>query len=128
MSNLIIVRGPSGSGKTTFAKERFPDYNLIEADMYFYRDGGYNFEAVKLKDAHEWCQCNTRGGLRVGKPYVVANTFTRLWEMQPYLDMGYPTTVYRMTSQYQNVHSVPESVVQSMKDRMEDYEGEILVP
>lgn len=128
MTKLILVRGPSGSGKSTFVMEDLPAYLHFEADDYFWLDNReYAFDPSKLKQAHEWCHWRTVQALSKGYDVVVSNTFTRIWEMQKYLDLGYPVTVYRCTGQYQNIHGVPDHVVQSMRDRMEDYKGEICV-
>lgn len=135
MPKLILVRGPSGSGKSTFVYNDLKyDYHF-EADDYFtlttYQPPDYYteycFDPTKLKQAHEWCLWRTAQALSKGYDVVVSNTFTRIWEMQKYLDLGYPVTVYRCTGQYQNIHGVPDHVVQSMRDRMEDYKGEIYV-
>jgi predicted kinase len=129
---LIIIRGPSGSGKTTFAKERFyPTVPLVEADMYFIKDGTYEFNPERLKDAHEWCRNQVRKMLCDYGKCVVANTFTRHWEIQPYLDiakeMNVEVEILRMTGAFQNVHGVPKSVVKAQRDRMEDVAGEKVI-
>ena len=62
-----------------------------------------------------------------GYSVAVANTFTRISEMQPYFDLGYPTTVYRMTKQYGSVHEVPKDTIERMVWRFQGYEGEILL-
>ena len=54
---LILVRGIPGSGKSTFANLIWNSYAICEADKFFYdKDGNYNFDPSKLKQAHEWCQ------------------------------------------------------------------------
>jgi len=127
MTDLVIIRGASGSGKTTYAKENFPDHNLVEADMYFMHGEEYRFDPSKLKQAHEWCQSEVKRLLDTGHRVVVANTFTRHWEMRPYFDLFPNTRVYRMTGEYQNTHGVPVEAVQRMRDRVEDYKGETVI-
>lgn len=127
---LIIIRGVSGSGKTTFA-ETFK-LSHFEADDYFVRpDCVYDFNPSLLKNAHEFCYNNAANSLHYGEDIVVANTFTRLWEMQKYIDLakevGAELVVYRCVGRYKNVHGVPEDKVRAMRERIEDFVGEIYV-
>lgn len=57
-AKLVLVRGLPGSGKSTLAREMIASGTA---------------EAATL-------------ALWSGKTVVVSNTFTKLWEMQPYLD------------------------------------------
>lgn len=127
---LIIIRGVSGSGKTTFA-ETFK-LTHFEADEYFVRpDCTYDFNPRLLKNAHEWCYSCVRGTLEWSQNVIVANTFTRLWEMQKYIDLAKEfdaeLVVYRCVGRYQNVHGVPEAKVDEMLKRFEDCPGEVLI-
>lgn len=132
---LILVRGVPGSGKTTYAQKNIiiSGYHL-EADNYFIRlDGTYDFNPKLLKNAHDWCFKKTTNWL-VNWPdarVYVANTFTRIWEMQKYIDFAkannIPFKVVRCTGNYQNVHGVPDAKVKEMLARFEDYEGEEFV-
>lgn len=133
MAKLILIRGTSGSGKSTLARwyhQRYEDSVWLEADMYFQHDNEYRFNPNKLRDAHDWCQTTARVLLQQGHDVIVSNTFTRIWEMQPYLDMAYglgvPVTVYRMNQQFENTHGVPDEVVQKQHDRFEDYSEEVM--
>lgn len=133
MTKLILIRGTSGSGKSTLARwyhQRYEDSVWLEADMYFHHGNGYRFDPTKLREAHDWCQTTARVMLQQGHDVIVSNTFTRIWEMQPYLDMahdlGVPVTVYRMDQQFENTHGVPETVVSTQRERFEDYNGEVL--
>lgn len=130
---LVLVRGLPGSGKSTFAK-RYVETNRLmgdamvhlEADMFHMKNGVYDWNPENVKAAHEWCQTTTRIMLEQGVGVVVSNTFTQKWEMQPYIDLGYKTRVYRMRDQYENIHNVPDSVIQKMADRFEKWPREIV--
>ena len=98
--------------------------------MYFERDGEYKFDASRLRNAHEWCQRETRRLLAEGKRVVVSNTFTQLWELQAYLDMakelGCSVKVIEATGNYGNVHGVPPESLEKMRNRWEKYSPEEL--
>lgn len=119
-ARLVLVRGLPGSGKSTFAKS-LDGFIHFEADMWqIDSDGNYQFGITPIKIAHQNCQNATRLCLEAGYNVVVSNTFTRRWEMTPYYDMGYPAQEIVMTGDYGNIHGVPESVIQDMRDRWED--------
>ena len=116
---LTLIRGLPGSGKSTLAKEIGCLH--IEADMFFMDNGVYNFNPEKIKEAHKWCQDTTREALKY-VDVVVSNTFSQIWEMQPYLDMDADITVITATGDYANTHNVPNYVIRNMKERWEDIE------
>jgi predicted kinase len=130
---LYIIRGASGSGKSTYAGTLVAADAVFEADQFFMRDGRYEWDGTRLKDAHADCLLRTRAAMESGRhsAVAVANTFTKRWEMQPYIDlaedMGWEVVVYRTTSRYPNLHGVPDEAVQRMRDRMESVDGETLV-
>lgn len=122
---LIIIRGLPGSGKTTLAREfAARGYDHHEADQYFERDNGrYEFVPSRIGRAHEWCQNKVKGSLSAGHNCVVANTFSRKWEIQPYIDMahefGATTKIIEAKGEWKNIHGVPEGVVEKMRLRWE---------
>lgn len=141
MSELVIVRAPSGYGKSTFVKKNFAAYQHLEADMYFIRDGVYLFDRNKLGSAHKWCQSMTKQALRDGKDVVVSNTSTTIKEVSEYIHIldevnaenklankpKVTVRVIRLNKQFQNIHGVPEAVVEAMKSRMQNYPDETVL-
>lgn len=131
--DLILLRGLPGTGKSTLAA-KLGWCEVVSADDYFTTPtGDYNFDPSKLKAAHEDCLERAAGLLGVGRSVVVANTFSRRWEMQPYMElcfhhpMNIHTTVVDLFdsgfSDAQlaqiNSHGVPESQIAIMRARWE---------
>ena len=117
MARLLLVRGLPGSGKSTYAKSQ-PGVHL-EADMYFINDKGeYIFDRNKLHEAHKWCQRRAKELLDSGKDVVVANTFTTLKELRPYIEWTeHEIVIHDCVGEYQNIHNVPEKTLKRMKAR-----------
>lgn len=116
---LILVRGMPGSGKSTLAKQLSGTH--LEADMYFMKDGEYQFDVNKLRDAHEWCQTETRLHLRQGFDVVVSNTFTTIKELRPYFEIAsefdiVPNVIVAQ-GEFGSVHAVPEETLARMRAR-----------
>jgi len=128
---LVLLRGLPGSGKTSFANFIWSSYTVCEADKFFYdKEGNYNFDATKLKEAHEWCrnEVETRMQDNQNNPQyypeiVVSNTFTQEWEMEAYFDLAKKYD-YRVVSLIvenrhgnSNIHGVPDDVLNKMRNR-----------
>jgi predicted kinase len=124
--HLFLLRGLPGAGKSTLAKSIGGLH--FEADMYFVdTDGNYNFDATKLRDAHDWCKRKVYNGMTVlnQSRIIVSNTFTQEWEMKAYFDLaeqhGY--TVFSLIVENRhggiNAHEVPQEALDKMKDRFE---------
>lgn len=128
MQKLTIIRGLPGSGKSTMA-EGMGDVNL-EADMFFCRSGEYVFDPKRLAEAHAWCQMTTLIKLREGCHVVVSNTFSTAWEVELYrqfaLTVGCPFEVFKATGTFKSVHGVPDEIIEDMRERWQDYSGEIV--
>jgi len=125
---LVLVRGLPGSGKSTFAEQTFPEHEHVETDMFFMKNGEYEFNYSKLKTYHATCQFLTQQLLLQGKDVVVSNTFVRLWELEKYTTMKFSElTVIRLLTVYENIHNVPNDIMGKMKNNMEDYDGEIII-
>lgn len=138
MLELKILRGPPGSGKSTLAKQMQAAFQFAsthgwedtqwahyEADMWQTDDGEYNWKPERVAYAHAMCQQYTRNALEGGRSVIVSNTFSRIKEMQPYLDMakefGARVTVIHVEGLHGNIHNVPEEVVNNMARRWEKY-------
>lgn len=134
---LILIRGLPGSGKSTLARELvsafeqmsgpYTPWQHIEADMYFVKDGVYSFDAGQILNAHYLCKQEAKNALATGLSVIVSNTFSRIWEMQPYIDMakqyGAELTVLTVEGNHGNIHGVPDEVIDKMKRRWERYDG-----
>lgn len=104
-----------------------------------YYPWNYNVDSSKIKDAHAWCKSETESRMHVANimetknPGVrhnlvkifVANTFTQEWEMEDYINLakkyGYDVVTLIVENRHggQNVHNVPDSTLEKMKNRFE---------
>ena len=130
---VYLITGPSGSGKSTFAATRFPDLPRFEADDFFMVGDVYAYNRDLIKQAHDSCFAKTKQALSEGLSVVVSNTMTKNWEVNRYVDLckdlGVDYKVFEMTGLFQNVHDIPESIVQAQADRFEHYPGaEVVQP
>ena len=127
---LILLRGLPGSGKSTLAKiilqiRSTDEPEVLSADDFFEdKEGDYNFDPTKLKEAHNYCQFRCSERMRQQKArIVVANTFTQEWEMDEYFKMAerynyrVHTVIVENRHGNKNVHGVPEDKLQQMKNR-----------
>jgi predicted kinase len=126
-STLLIIRGLPGSGKSTralsFVQSGAMDVHL-EADQFFTDSYGvYRFDPTLVRDAHAWCQRETEKALGEGKSVVVSNTFTQMWELQPYIEIAERSQcgfgVIECTGNWANVHDVPSHQLERMRARWE---------
>ena len=130
---LTLLRGLPGSGKSTFAGFIWNEYAICEADKFFVdKEGNYNFDATKIKQAHEWCreQVEIRMKDNQNNPQfypeiVVSNTFTQEWEMDNYYKLaeqyGYMVFSIIVENRHDGVnqHGVPADKLKQMKNRFE---------
>lgn len=125
---LRIIRGVPGSGKSSLAQAlamATGDVH-VEADQFMVdQDGNYHFNPARLSECHRLCLSVTRENLEAGRNVIVSNTFTRKWEMKPYLDMAEELSVdvqvIQVSGPWDNVHGVPEGTLKKMRDRWENY-------
>jgi predicted kinase len=131
LRNLYLLRGLPGSGKSTLA--RFVGDAFVEADMFFLKNGKYEFDGSKIRDAHAWCQSTVREWMQMnadtyGLEYseiAVSNTFTQEWEMEAYYNLAkeFNYKVFSIIVENRhdgvNSHGVPEDKLEAMKSRFE---------
>ena len=129
---LFLFRGAPGSGKTTAAEALMDKHPHMlahfEADMFF-EETKQEWHPSLLPRAHDWCIYSTYAQLCLGCDVVVSNTFTRLWELEPYLEMVQKlrcklVVKHCINDFWQSVHSVPEDLVQRMRRLYQPLEGE----
>jgi len=130
---LTLVRGLPGSGKSTFANTITNEFSVCEADKFFYdKEGNYNFDATKLRIAHEWCKNQVEMRMKDNQlneqfypEIVVSNTFTQEWEMEAYYKLaeryGYKVFSIIVENRHEGVnqHGVPDDKLQQMRERFE---------
>ena len=126
LGHMIIVRGMPGSGKSTISKIIGAD-NHIEADMFFERNGKYNFDIEQLGAAHRWCLNTAQILLNQHKRVIIANTFTTWSEIKAYTHYaqqnGHGITIYTMNTDYGSIHNVPIETMQKMRARFESHKS-----
>ena len=131
--NLYIIRGLPNSGKSTIAKVLAPNHNYAADDWFDFRasleninynDAFAKYGKTEIGQAHEECQRHVETCLRnKAGDCAVANTFTTMREMRPYMDMAvkYGYRVHVMTVERahdgDNGHNVPEVVIDKMAAR-----------
>ncbi len=130
---LFLVRGLPGSGKSSLATHIWNEYAVCEADKFFYdKEGNYNFDPTKLKQAHEWCRNVVETRMKdhqVNEQYypeiAVSNTFTQEWEMESYFQLAekynYKVVSLIVENRHgsKNLHGVPDDKVEIMRNRFE---------
>jgi predicted kinase len=132
---LILIRGLPGAGKSTMAKKLMNSTSVhLEADMFFEKDGKYEFKPYLLIEAHTWCLHETIKNLKEGKTVIVSNTFTKFWELEPYLEAAQELTgnrfkVISLKTQFKSIHGIPQDAMDRMSARWEDlpYLNELVI-
>ena len=129
--SLVLVRGVSGSGKSTFAGEFLNSSFLISTDDFFMNEGKYEFNPEHLVANHQRCidsvesEMKFRESVTESTTIVVHNTFTRKWEMEPYIDLArkYGYNLYTIVVENRHgsssLHDIPERAISDQKERFE---------
>jgi len=119
---IILFRGLPGSGKSSLAESLCK--KVFSADMFFEKDGKYNFDASKLPQAHKWCVESVEQAMFDEVEIIgVANTFTTEWEMEKYFELAedndyrISTVIVENRHGSTNVHNVPQEALDRMKGR-----------
>lgn len=131
---LSIIRGLPGSGKTFYAhSEGFGNVLVIEADQRFVRpDGEYRFEYGR-DDTYTYIEDMLIVAFMHKLKHVIVTTSSGKTEViQRYVDLakkyGHKVRVawldYLNGSGVNNIHHVPDDVMQKMKEEWELYPGE----
>lgn len=127
MQSLILLRGLPGSGKSTLANVLSENgrYPVISVDDFFTdQHGNYQFEFEKNHVAYRQAEDNTLNALQAGAEKIfVANTFTMLWEMEPYFKLAsefncklFVATIEKYHNG-QNIHHVSVEQLQKMAEK-----------
>lgn len=137
MTKLTIIRGAAGTGKSTIACHLggVARVNWFEADMYFDRNGHYDFDASRLGAAHRWCQESVMARLAYGDDVIVSNTTTTRSELNEYLkiaqDVGVEVRIIRTPLPWEisdmkerNTHRVPTKVLEKQVARYSPHTDE----
>jgi predicted kinase len=123
MKTLYLLRGLPGAGKSTLANQLSP--NICEADMYFIRNGEYQFDMDLLGVAHLWCRTRCEDFMKGEEStIVVSNTLTCEKELAPYIELA-EKYQYRIVSLIienrhgnNSVHNVPNETLDRMEVRL----------
>ena len=129
MPRLYRVRGLPGRGKSTFARSLGIFH--IENDMYVMHDGEYDWRPQTVDAAEKFCHTTAELAMQGGMDLVVSCTFTLVKQMQWYIDTAknyrYSIHVIKASGNYRSAHNVPEATLAAMRERWEDFEGEIVL-
>ena len=124
MTTLYLIRGPPGSGKSSLAKNLEHFAIRVEADDFFLdHEGNYNFDATKLKQAHEYCYLKASEYLKLEYDVVVSNTSTTEKEVKRYQELAEKNNATFVSLIVENrhgnssVHNVPAEKIKQMKNR-----------
>lgn len=122
-AELVLIRVLPGSGKTTIAKSEYPCHVLIEADDWRMTKDGYSFDCTENKRANDWCFLEAERQLRLGNDVVVTGTYTTRIGVSGYAQLakkyGANFVVIEAIGEYENVHCVPNDVIERMRDSWE---------
>lgn len=119
-NEIVLIRGLPGTGKSTLAR-KMEGYLHLEADMFLEVNGLYVYDKSKVIAAHNWCVDSAKKALEQNKNVVVSNTFVKLWELQRYIDLGFPFKIIEMKERWPNIHGVPEDAISNMAKTWQEF-------
>lgn len=124
---LILVCGVPGSGKSTIAAmyHDFMNFVHLENDMWYYINyGHYCWSHDNAILAYQWCQRRTEEYMKQGKNIVVANTFIKKSEREPYIRFadkyGYRVIMIKAMGNFKDIHDVPRDKIEKMRSEFEE--------
>ncbi len=121
---LYIVRGVPGSGKSEVAELLAPGHHY-EANDYFYdKNGEFHYNQYNLDKAHKQCFKNVENDMMNGVERIaVANTFTKKWEYQNYIDaatkLGFKVVIIICKGNFTSLYDIPDTKIQKMMAEFE---------
>ena len=126
MKAVYILRGVSGCGKSTLANQLAGDWGAIcSADYYFTRDGKYEFNHSKLKEAHLYCRELFNQAIRNGTDTIVVDNTNTLWAHADYyyeeaMKAGYSVISLVVENRHggKNVHNVPAETIEKQESQL----------
>lgn len=135
---LDLVRGLPGAGKSTYARNNRNNAFVVETDQFFVIDQEYKWDPRFIDVAHNWCLAKVIMLLRHERNVVVANTFTMVKEMAPYIDLqayfpGLEIVITELYTMHGSIHNVPAASIDKMAKRWENVpaawvdEGKVVV-
>lgn len=108
---IVLIRGLPGSRSTTAVIEKHLGHTLCEANKAFYHAAYPRYSRSRVKDAHTLCLSNVSRELQKGNSVIVANMFIHLWELTPYIELGYPLKVIVAECDYGHIHNTSDDIV-----------------
>jgi len=84
-----VMRGISGSGKSTLGKQiqsENQNTEIVSADLFWDKNGYYDFDFKKLSEAHSWCFENFKKAILKGSNVIIDNTNLNYSSVKKYLD------------------------------------------
>lgn len=129
---LMLITGPAGAGKSTRAQELMEERGIVhnfEADQWMKDEqGNYSFDQKKLYFCHKKCQEYAENAMRLKQDLIISNTTLTKKEANPYIKLakeyGYEVEIIHLTTQFQNLHGVPEEKVKQMQNKREFFKLE----